>query len=163
MTPENRTRTGAPRRLRARAAGFTLIELMMTVVIVTILLTVAIPVYIHQIRESRRTDARTALSDLAGREEGYFATNNAYTNSVANLGYTGSWPVTVGSGYYQITKPTLPDPGVAAPSFAITAVPIAGKGQDQDTTCASFTIESTGKQSAKDSSGADQTAVCWGQ
>jgi Tfp pilus assembly protein PilE len=71
--------------------------------------------------------------------------------------------VTVGSGYYQIAAPTLPDPNATAPSFLITATPVAGKGQDQDTTCASFTVESTGKQSAKDSSGNDQSSTCWGQ
>jgi type IV pilus assembly protein PilE len=135
---------------------------MITVVILSILATVALPMYLRQVRESRRTDARTALMDLAGREERYYATNNSYSSSASALGYP-SFPVTVGSGYYQIAAPTLPDPNATAPSFLITATPVAGKGQDQDTTCASFTVESTGKQSAKDSSGNDQSSTCWGQ
>src|SRR5512146_2679908 len=94
----------APQSLRAQ--GFTLIELMITVVVAAILMSVAFPLYQHQMRESRRTDARSALSDLAGREERYYAINNVYTNSATNLGYT-AWPQTVGSGYYQIAQPNV--------------------------------------------------------
>lgn len=163
MTPEypNRPETSAPPAC-PRAAGFTLIELMITVVIATILLSIAIPLYLHQIRESRRTDARSTLMDLAGREERYYATNSNYTSSASDLGYgSASWPVTIGSGYYEIDQPNVPTTGT--PSFSIKAVPVAGKGQDQDTTCASFTIDSTGKQSALDTSNNDQTSTCWGQ
>ena len=49
----------------SRSAGFTLIELMVVVIIATILLSIAIPAYTSQIRKSRRTEARTAVLDLA--------------------------------------------------------------------------------------------------
>jgi len=49
------------------AAGFTLVELMIVVVIASILLAIAVPSYMTQVRESRRTEAKTALLDLAGR------------------------------------------------------------------------------------------------
>ena len=88
-----------------RPRGFTLIELMITVAIVAVLMSIAFPLYLHQIRESRRTDARSALLDLASREERYYSMQNAYTDVATNLGYTG-WPQTGGSGYYQISKPT---------------------------------------------------------
>jgi type IV pilus assembly protein PilE len=99
--------------------------------------------------------------DLAGREERFYATNSKYTSTATDLGYS-AWG-SVGSGYYTLATPSVPDPNVAAPSFLITATPVAGKGQDKDSTCASFTVESTGKQSAQDSSGTDQSATCWGQ
>jgi type IV pilus assembly protein PilE len=146
-------------RAEQRARGFTLVELMITVVILTILLSIAVPLYLHQIRESRRTDARSALLDLASREERYYATNNVYTNSASALGYT-TWPQTVGSGYYQIASPTIvPATGAAPASFSLTATPVAGAGQDQDSDCTSFTVDSTGQESA---TGADPS-VCWGQ
>ena len=85
------------------AAGFTLIELMITIVIATVLLTIAIPSYQSQIRKSRRTEAKTALLDLAAREERYLSTNSAYTTNNTGLGYTLVFPQTVGSGYYQIS------------------------------------------------------------
>lgn len=151
---------------RGRQGGFTLVELVIVMVVAAILAAIAIPMYLHQIRESRRTDARSALLDLAGREERYFATNNAYTTSSVDLGYTTSatgsvWPQTVGSGYYQVSQPSLNPAGLPNPSYSITATPLGT--QAKDTTCASFTVTSTGQQTAVDSSSADQSSTCWGQ
>ncbi len=152
----------APRLLRAK--GFTLIELMITVVIAAILMSIAFPLYLHQIRESRRTDARSALLDLASREERYYAINNVYTDVATNLGYT-AWPQTVGSGYYEIDKPTNVAAGTAnsTATFKLTAVPIAGKGQDQDSDCQSFSVTQSGQESSTNSASADSTSTCWGQ
>lgn len=97
-------------------AGFTLIELMVTVAVVAILGTIAMASYSSQIQKSRRTDARTAILDLAGREERLFSATNAYSATPSDLGYAGVWPITVGSGYYQVTV-TNPTPT----SYVITA------------------------------------------
>jgi type IV pilus assembly protein PilE len=143
-------------------AGFTLTELMVTVVIASILLAIAVPSYTTQIRKSRRTEARSALLDLASREERYLSLNNTYTNTAGNLGYT-ALPQTIGSGYYQISIPNAPTAaavGVAA-FFSATATPIAGTTQAKDSQCASFSVDSTGKQSSLDSSGNDSTSTCW--
>ncbi|MFZ0549997.1 MAG: type IV pilin protein [Steroidobacteraceae bacterium] len=162
MTPQHRISTLFPARA-IRAAGFTLVELMIVVVIVTILLIVAIPTYLNQMRESRRTEARNYLVELASREERYYATQNAYTPTASNLGYAGFGSGNpVGSGYYYITTPSVPDPSNSSqPSFSLTADPVAGKGQDLDTQCASFTVESNGKRTALNSSGTDNSSVCW--
>lgn len=147
-----------------REGGFTLIELMITVVVASILATIAFPMYLHQVRESRRTDARSALLDLASREERYYAMNAVYTNSAGNLGYTG-WPQTVGSGYYQIAQPTnVNAPTATSPAtFTLTATPIAGKGQDQDSDCQTFTVTQTGQETSTNSAAADSSSICWGQ
>lgn len=157
---DHSTVTRAPGAVRA--LGFTLIELMITVVIASILMSIAIPLYQHQIRESRRTDARSALLDLASREERYYAINSTYTNSATNLGYTG-WPQTVGGGFYQINQPTNVNAGTAtqAPTFTLTAVPITGKGQDQDSDCKTFTVTQTGQETSTNSATADSSAICW--
>ena len=152
------------------ATGFTLIELMIVVVIATVLLAIAIPSYQHEMQESRRTEAKTALLDLAGREQRFFSTQNAFTASFVNLGYATSGnptSVTVGSGYYSVAvsvPAAAPDPqvgSIAAPSFSITATPVAGGAQASDTACASFTVDSIGYQSAQNSSSTDNTATCW--
>ena len=150
--------------LRARHRGFTLIELMVVVVIATILLGIAVPSYMQQVRKSRRTDAKTALLDLAGREERFFSINGSlYSAQASDMGYAG-WGAAnpVGSGYYAIQAPVVAaGAGNAPPSFTLTAVPIGT--QVSDTTCASFTVDSTGRQRAFDTGGVDQTAVCWAQ
>lgn len=160
MTHQHRISTLFPAR-PIRAAGFTLIELMIVVVIVAVLLIVAIPTYLSQMRESRRTEARDYLVELASREERYYATQNSYTPTASNLGYAGFGSGNpVGSGYYYITV-TIPDPNVAAPSYLLTATPVTGKGQDKDTYCASFTVESNGKRTATNSASADDSSYCW--
>jgi type IV pilus assembly protein PilE len=145
--------------------GFTLVELMVVVVIATMLLAIAVPSYMSQIRQSRRTEARTAILDLAGREERYLSTNPAgYTNVPALLGYPGfgaANPVASGYYYLSVCSPACAPSLVAAPSYTITALPVAGQSQIKDTQCASFSVDSTGKQFASNSAGADSTAYCW--
>jgi len=162
MTHQHRISTPFPART-LRTAGFTLIELMIVVVIVAILLIVAVPTYISQMRESRRTEARNYLVELASREERYYATQNAYTSTASNLGYAGFGSGNpVGSGYYYISTPSVPDPNnTSQPSYSLTALPVTGKGQDKDTYCASFTVESNGKRTALNSSGVDDSSYCW--
>ena len=147
-----------------RAGGFTLIELMVVVVAMTILATIAIPAYQSQIRKSRRTEARTALLDLANREERYFSVNNSYTTSQQALGYGTSTSafsaVSVGSGYYTVTitvttaDPTQSPPVQAGYSIVATAVGT----QASDTSCATFTVDQTGTQSSTPSG---STSTCW--
>jgi len=139
-------------------AGFTLVELMVTVLVVSILASIAVPTYTAQVRKSRRTEARTALLDLAGREERYFSTNNKYSSTSTDVGYS-DFTTPIGSGYYTI-KVELNK--FAAGDFLLTATPVTGKGQDKDTKCQSFTVANTGAQAAKDKSSADSTADCWG-
>src|ERR1700688_3873454 len=92
-----------------RSVGFTLIELMVTVAIVSILATVAVTSYSSQVLKSRRTEAKSALLDLAGREERLFSTTNAYSNLEAFLGYAAAGSAAVmtnmpfGNNYYTLT------------------------------------------------------------
>jgi type IV pilus assembly protein PilE len=66
-----------------RASGFTLIELMITVVIIGILAGIAYPSYQNYTRDARRTDAQTILLQLAGLQEKFFSTCASYS---PNLG-----------------------------------------------------------------------------
>jgi type IV pilus assembly protein PilE len=80
--------------MKHASSGFTLIELMVTVGIVTILATIAVTSYTSQVQKSRRTEAKSALLDLAGREERLFSTTNVYSSDEAYLGYATSAMVT---------------------------------------------------------------------
>jgi type IV pilus assembly protein PilE len=149
-------------RKGARAAGFTLIELMVTVVIVSILASIAVPSYMSSVRKSRRTEAKTALLDLAAREERYLATNTTYSDTAADLGYS-NLPGPTSSGYYQLAVNVTSPTATAAATFTATATAVAGKGQDKDTNCSVFKVTQTGVQSSANSGGTDTTATggCW--
>jgi type IV pilus assembly protein PilE len=141
-------------QINRRVRGFTLVELMVVVVIAAILLAVASPLYLSQIRQSRRTDARTAILDLAGRGERYFSTNaSSYTAVPTNLGYAAFGAGTpVGSGYYYISTvctPACAPSAAAIPSYSIIVLPVAGKSQALDTACQGFAVDSTGEQWAE--------------
>lgn len=155
---------------KSRTDGFTLVELAVTMVIAAILAAVAIPAYSNYVRKAHRTEAKSTLLDLASLEERYYSTNNNYTQTPTDLGYSGTagTAFTVGSGYYSITNlafvaataPTTALPGGVPATYTITATATAAD-QLKDTSCRTFTVTSGGAQSSTDSSGADSTATCW--
>ena len=163
MSNEKRVMKAIPGFRASNAKGFTLIELMTAVVVAALLLAIAVPSYRAQTQKSRRTEAKTALLDLASREERFNSTNSAYSSSPANLGYTGSWPLRVGSGYYQITACVAAttacgtDAGTGQ-AFLLTAQPVGA--QAGDTQCGSFTLDSTGLQKVTGTS-AGTPSSCW--
>jgi type IV pilus assembly protein PilE len=138
------------------SSGFTLIEIMITVLIVAVLAAIATAGYTNQVQKSRRTDARNALLDLAGREEKLFSTANAYSQTPSDLGYGAvgiSFPITVGSGYYTVSA-SVANPPV---SYLITATAIGT--QANDTQCATLSVDQTGAQT---STGGATSSTCWG-
>ena len=149
-----------------RQRGFTLIELMIAVVIASILAAIAIPSYTSYIMRSRRTEAKSALLNLASLEERFFSTNNTYSSTPSDLGYAvgATLPLLVGSGYYNITilnaaaavAPVNATSAGTPATYTITAAPVATSTQAADLGCTSFTITSGGVQTATGSS-----TTCW--
>jgi prepilin-type N-terminal cleavage/methylation domain-containing protein len=70
----------SPRGVRARAAGFTLIELMVTVAIVGVLAVVAYAGYHKFVTSSHQTEANNMLSGIKSRQEAYLAATGSYAN-----------------------------------------------------------------------------------
>jgi type IV pilus assembly protein PilE len=64
-----------------QARGFTLIELMITVVIVAILASIAVPMYSQYVQRGKIAEATSGLSELRLRAEKYFADNRSYLKS----------------------------------------------------------------------------------
>jgi type IV pilus assembly protein PilE len=65
-------------RKPSRIAGFTLIEVMITVAVIAILAAIALPNYIDYVTRSKLVEAKTNLSDMRTRLEQYFLDNRAY-------------------------------------------------------------------------------------
>lgn len=72
--------------------GFTLIELMITVAIIAVLASVAIPAFRNYQLKSKRAEAFSNLSGIAKMEQSYFAEYDAYTGTedTSLLSYPGS-------------------------------------------------------------------------
>ena len=61
-----------------RHAGFTLIELMVTIAIVGIIAAIAVPMFGEQLAKSRRSEAIASLADLQLRQERWRANHATY-------------------------------------------------------------------------------------
>jgi len=77
---------------------------MIVVVIAGTLLAIAIPSYIDKVRTSRRVEAKTALLDLAGREERFYNTNNTYSLTPSDLGYGAVAAIVSDGGRQQLLQ-----------------------------------------------------------
>jgi type IV pilus assembly protein PilE len=136
-----------------KSSGFTLIELVIAMVIVSILATIAIPAYSTYVRKARRTDAKTALLDMASLEERYFSVNNSYSSTATDLGYA-SFPAAVGSGYYTVSVSNVnAATTTSTATYTLTATPTGD--QLNDTKCLSFSVTQAGLQSSSPST------TCW--
>lgn len=140
--------------LHKQQSGFTLIEIMVVVVIFGVLLAIAIPSYQQHVRKSKRADAKAMLLDLAARQERFFSTQNAYTPTLANLGYTAPFPLQVPNA----TQPNYTVNIVAAnaTTFSARAVPTGSQATDP---CGTYTINHLGVQAV--TGGTMTAAQCW--
>ncbi len=128
-----------------RAAGFTLIELMIVVVVIAILGAIAYPSYQDHVRKGRRAQAKADLVEYAQLAERYHTANNSYLNFTV----PSSTSPRDGNGVYTIGG------AFNANTFSITASPIVGTDQTKDT-CGGLAIDQAG---VKTSSG--PVATCW--
>ena len=132
--------------MNKKSKGFTLIELMIVVAIIGLLTAVSISFFGDNVVSSNRTDGRAALGEGAASLEKckslYGTYNNANCNSVV--------PGTSSSGYYTITNVR------AVSTFTLTATPVTGQPQANDTSCTRMTLTNTGLKG-----GTPTTNECW--
>jgi type IV pilus assembly protein PilE len=108
-----------------RQHGFTLIELMITVVIIGILASIAMPAYTEYVKRGHRAAAQSEMMDIANRQQQFFLANRGYASSTSALNYT--LPTAVGTRY---TAGIDADNTATPPTFAITFTAIGAQVSD---------------------------------
>jgi type IV pilus assembly protein PilE len=73
-----------------RRNGFTLIEVMITVVIIAILASIAIPSYQRYVIRAKRSAAQAQMMDIANRQQQFLLANRSYADktTLAASGYS---------------------------------------------------------------------------
>lgn len=147
--------------------GFTLIELMVTVVIVGVLTTIAVPSYRNYVLRTNRTVAKAALVDASSRLESYFIVHKTYTKTLSNIQLQqyllrdGTTTDTSASAIYQLSIEALDSTtcaaksGAAGTTYMVMAKPI--NTQANDSSCLNLCLTSTGIRL----SSAGTSATCW--
>ena len=77
--------------------GFTLVELMITVIILSVIVGIAYPSYQKYTTRTRRADAQIELTTTANRLEKYFSVCSGYPMAGATAGLTNPWPGNLGA------------------------------------------------------------------
>jgi len=139
------------------ARGFTLIELMIVVAIVSILSAIAYPSYREYVRRGHRADARAGLLQAQQWLERAATATGAYPTAALPASLTWS---TDGSKQYTIALET----GNTSTSYTLSATPKSGGVQATDK-CGTYTLSNTGLRGAagKTSGQAGYNPDCWGK
>ncbi|GGE74020.1 type IV pilin protein [Massilia psychrophila] len=119
-------RTSMPYAAARRAAGFSLIELMVTVAIVGILAAVAYPAYGNYLARGHRAAAQAQMLAMALAQSQYLADSRGYAATPTTLGMV---PPAEVSARYTISIAVVDGP---PPTYTITATPVAGTSQAAD-------------------------------
>ena len=148
--------------MKKRTSGFTLIELMIVVAVVTILAAVAIPAYTQYVRKAARHQAQATMLNLAQMEERYYTNNYAYNPvsappAVDPNGWSNYSGDSMAGRKYDITV-TVPAPAPApANSYTIQAVP---SNTFVDNDCQTLTLDYMGVKGVN-TTGTGTVATCW--
>lgn len=120
--------------------GFTLIELMITVAVLTILVGIAVPSYQQFVIRGKRSAAQSVMMDIANREQQFLLANRAYASKAALEANGYALPAEVRENYtWDVRMGSGP-----VPSFTITFTGINGQATDND--LGALTLDSVGSK-----------------
>lgn len=119
--------------------GFTLVEMLAVMAILSILITFTYLTYQDAVRKSRRVDAAAVLFRIQLEQERYRATHQHYAEGLMELGWTADEADSDG-GYYRVSLQPVADSRM---SFLAQASPRPGTDQINDA-CGALTINEHG-------------------
>jgi type IV pilus assembly protein PilE len=140
-----------------KSRGFTLIEVLITVVIVGLLAAAVLPTYQSSVQKSRRADGRAALTDLAAKQEKFFAQNNSYTTEVEGEDGLNLARTTSLTGHYDLTVMACAGGAI---SRCYLLIGTATGLQADDHSCYTMMIDNVGRKTANNFAG-DSFSECW--
>ncbi|WP_028117971.1 type IV pilin protein [Ferrimonas senticii] len=120
-----------------KGKGFTLIEVMITVVVIAIISAIAYPSYQQYVGRGYRGEAHAQLNRVANLQEQFFLDNRSFTSDLTDLGLATS-PYVTDSARYQITAV------VSGSSYTLTAAAQGSQATiDSDCSALVLTMEGT--------------------
>ena len=119
----------------AGSRGFTLIEMMIVIVIVSVLLLVGLPAYRKQVIQGNRAEGTGALLRIMDRQERYYANNfpPTYASSMTGLGFPNPNFETE-NGHYSIAVGTCTGSTDLKSCVKLTATAQGSQTDDGDLT-----------------------------
>ena len=132
-----------------KSRGFTLIELMIVVVVLSIITTIAVSSYRGSVLKARRAEAKADLLELTQLIERFRTENNTF------VGFTRPFTTSPrnGQAFYNLQFPAGQP---TATTYILQAVPQGA--QANDTRCLTLTINQAG---VRGTSGSGTVADCW--
>jgi type IV pilus assembly protein PilA len=95
----------AARRPSRACRAFTLIELLIVILVMSILMAIALPLYLAAVSDSQVKTCRSNMQTIADAEQAYKTQSvaHAYTTTLSNLlGNLGALPVCPNGGVYAV-------------------------------------------------------------
>ena len=147
---------GMPPPRAAGPRGFTLIEMMIVIVIVSVLLLVGLPAYRKQVIQGNRAEGTGALLRIMDRQERYYANNfpPEYASSMTGLGFPNTTLETE-NGHYSIEVGSCTGSTDVKSCVKLTATAQGGQTDDGD-----LTLNSRGEKKRCDKIGWDHLEGC---
>ena len=148
-----------------KGKGFTLIEAMIVLAVISILMSVAVSAYRSQTERTRRAEAKQFLLDMANKQESFYTQFLSYTTVVAGPG--GCAGIACGLGYssnqstsnlYTASITTLPAGCAPGGATACTSYTLTATSNVVDLDCVTLTYTSA---NVRGNTGTGTVDECW--